>query len=470
METIAKGGYAEVFYDPTCNDVFRRMPRNNPHTGVMDISAMNDLVFTRSFEHTTLTPMVYSVEISKEYLSYRMPHYGTSLHQWTRTEPIDVRKRHAAGILMQIVQACLHFERNGFLHCDLKPSNIMIETKRQKSESDRSEDLSDDEDEDDDRTPMVHIIDFNCASVRMVDEETMEDTMSWGIGTWKYMPPEIILHERPCQKSISWTIGLLAAYIVDGFPFTGEYLQQKDNKLTEQEMWQLVMYDWHNKYPEHVPIRSGYGDAWERLVHGCTHWNNADRWSLMTIHKHVHQELMKSDAPSPWQSIEDVPMVERLIDASHLSESVRQHLVDRLYALCEETKNLNMFPTAVVLMDRACGVAEPEVMARPGLIAAAAFLFSGFMNSVDVLQSKKGMSKMSEYLGYIDQKQATSAMCYIAHCLRWALWEKPVHVILVDYGWRPRLDRQLFPRIRDVLLCQKGKYTQSRVAEEILGR
>jgi serine/threonine-protein kinase len=118
-----------------------------------------------------------------------------------RTEIFKLRSRpmEAPRILeiMQPVCSALNFaHRQGFVHCDLKPANILVE-----------------------KTGRVVVSDFGIA--RMTDAATA--TML-GIGTPAYMAPELVQGREPVPQTDIYALGVVLFEVLTGGerPFTGE--------------------------------------------------------------------------------------------------------------------------------------------------------------------------------------------------------------------------------------------------------
>ena len=517
MEFLSKGGYAEVFYDRSRRDIYRRMPRRNQEQKQLDVSSFTDLVFTRTFEHTGCTPVIYGEQISKDFVSYRMPHYGISLHKWVRQENMNTRKRYAPYILLQIVLACIHFEKNGFFHSDIKPLNIMIETvygNRNEDEgaagstkpeqdngssddsnshanshanSDDYDQYYDIEDMGGSRSPRdsiqqlkVRVIDFNCSSIKTIDHKNQAREWSYGIGTWHYMPPEIILQEMPYDNSASWTIGVLAAYIIDAYPFADIIKNRTEKALLEQETWKELLNECAAANHEHIFLSRNrfYSDPWHELIYHCTHWRSANRWSLHSIYKYLYENLMNHNshhasyivAPSLLADISPIEHMIEIANSAILPKEQRTSVINKMYTMCENMDKMTLFPTAVAIFDRALGEIGMDFVGKTWQLAAGSYLLSCFMNSVSILSSRTYMSRLLNTFSCINRTQALAALCYIGQLLSWKLWEKPSHIIVVEADASLRWDRSLFEHIRVVLVDAQGSYTQQRIAQEVLRR
>jgi serine/threonine protein kinase len=95
------------------------------------------------------------------------------------------------SLCLQFIEGVAFLHRHNVAHCDLKPDNVVVDTK---SESQLS--------------PQLFIIDFELA-LSVESEETM--TEGW-CGTPRWISPELGSRNGPIQRySPSWLIGGLAA-------------------------------------------------------------------------------------------------------------------------------------------------------------------------------------------------------------------------------------------------------------------
>lgn len=450
MEKIYKGGYAEVFYDHETEEIFRTLPKYHADSKELDISTIADLIFTRSLEYTGLTPVIHSETVDKDQVTFRMPYYGLPLHQWIRKTPLEERKRQAGYLLYQIVTGCLYFEKNGFMHTDLKPSNIMVS---------QEEDLR------------VRIIDFNCISVREIHPE--DPTLEWAsaVGTWNYCPPEIILYETPYHTTPSWSIGLLAAAILDKYAFADSITP--DIKM-DQEVWCDLMDHWYVTYPEHPPLlrKDNYGEPWHQLIYGSTKWCTNARWSLSKIQDYIYGYLLEeADRKRPWILLShDIHPISYIIQIPPTDANTRERAITTLYTLCEHMKNENLFPTAMAILDRCAPLLHEEMLLMIEKVIAGAYFLSCAMYNQPVFSSRSNMSKVMKHVGCIHPTIVIKYMYTLADLLSWRLWEKPAHIWITEMDRSHIHHENLYPYLRDAFLSQKGSYTQKEIAEMVIAR
>ena len=117
-------------------------------------------------------------------------------------------------VVMRAVCGALHFAHNsGFVHCDIKPANIMI-----------------------DQNGQVLLADFGIA--RMSDAATA--TMV-GAGTPAYMAPEQVRGEDPSPQTDIYALGIVLYEMLTGGerPFTGEHAQTTGG-TSEKVRWEQL--------------------------------------------------------------------------------------------------------------------------------------------------------------------------------------------------------------------------------------
>ena len=511
MDFISKGGYAEVFYDNENRDIYRRLPRINNTTKQLDISSFNDLIFTKSFEYTNYTPIIYKEKISKKHISFHMPYYGETLHHWVRNNSLETRNKYAAYILLQIVTGCIYLHKNAFFHSDIKPSNIMIETiyeecpekldtndttvnnEHKGTYVDLADDENDNDEEDDEddrehekkmknvqrqrqiKDIVVRIIDFNISSIKVLWSDDIKMGWSYTIGTWNYSSPEIILYETPHNNSISWNIGTIAAFIIDEYPFIDHISEDMDRVLVKQDVWIKTMNDLYLEFPDHPPLsrKELYGTKWAKLIDSCTEWNNLDRWSIREIHAYIYSDLLCEEyklfptivSPS---CINTISPIEYKIEIVKINLEKRKELINMLYYFCKKMENMNIFPTAVAIFDRCLLPMNEKFLENIDYIIAGSVILSCFINNYEILLSDRDMSCLFSSFDCSNHMDVMLYMYYIGELLNWKLWEKPAHIIIIEQEEYLRCNIELFEYIRDAFILQQGKYTQNDIAIQVI--
>ncbi len=133
---------------------------------------------------------------------------GPSLRQWRLDHPNPVESRTAASLVSAVAHAVHHAHERGILHCDLTPSNILLELDGPASDLNPLDDLSA-------AKPLV--TDFGLA--RIVDDDPAL-TMTFQVaGTPLYMSPEQARGERGLTPMTDiYALGVLLYDLLVGHP------------------------------------------------------------------------------------------------------------------------------------------------------------------------------------------------------------------------------------------------------------
>jgi len=106
--------------------------------------------------------------------------------------------RHAYQILMDILEGLDHLHRQGLLHRDLKPGNVLLETNGR-----------------------ARIVDFGLA--RLVREETLVTEAGQVKATLAYTAPEVLLRQTIDQRADLYALGIILFEMLTGeLPFPGK--------------------------------------------------------------------------------------------------------------------------------------------------------------------------------------------------------------------------------------------------------
>jgi serine/threonine protein kinase len=465
MKLISKGGYSEVFYDSINREVYRRTPKyfsfsnnNTLNDKTIDMTGVSDLIFTKSFEYTTFTPVTHSETIGNRYISSRMPYYGQSLHEWNHTHPYHVREQNAPRIMLEVIMACMYFDTNAFYHPDLKPSNILVYDENMNSNQEH-----------------IVIIDFNLSSVKIINE--INNSTAWinTVGTWNFCPPEIILEEQPKNNSISWTIGVISAMILDDYPFSDVVSLDMQHNLIPQQEWKQLFIDLYKKYPDHPPLLryEWYNEKWGKFIWNCTHWDNKKRWDLYEIYKYVYEELLdendKKYYKEPSIFYNSIDRIKHEVYINRTFQNARQRIIKLLYKICKKSKLMNVFPTAITIYDRYMSTIDEETTETyKRHIIGASFILSCSLFGLNTFEYEAIIKTLMENLELSDVNKIIENMHCICLGLDYNLWEKPVQIVVDDKKRKIIYNKKFWEHIRDAFIYHKDYYTQDLLAEYVL--
>ena len=138
---------------------------------------------------------------------------GMTLQEKIYEDGLNISTDFLQKLVIAVCGALNYAHRQGLVHCDIKPGNIMM-----------------------DRYGKVLLTDFGIA--RMTDAATA--TMV-GFGTPAYMAPELVRGQDPTPHSDIYSLGVVLYELVTGGerPFTGERAQASGT-LSEKVRWEQV--------------------------------------------------------------------------------------------------------------------------------------------------------------------------------------------------------------------------------------
>jgi serine/threonine protein kinase len=215
---IGRGGMAEVYKIWDKNRAFHLAMK------VLNADLAEDRIFLRRFEREAQTLEKLQHPTIVRY--YGLEQDGTMafvLMDYVEGESLRTeifRKAGAPFSLTRIIEviksvcSALHYAHTlGMVHCDIKPSNILVKHNGE-----------------------ILVADFGIS--RMTDSSTM--TMI-GAGTPDYMAPEQILGHMPAPQTDIYALGIVLYEILSGGerPFTGE-LAEVTGSTRERVLWEQL--------------------------------------------------------------------------------------------------------------------------------------------------------------------------------------------------------------------------------------
>lgn len=134
---------------------------------------------------------------------------GPSLRQWRREHPDPIPATTAAKLVREVALAVQHAHERGVLHCDLAPSNVLLQRMTSDVDESQSSDLSA-------FTPLV--ADFGLA--RLIDEDPGLTQTFQVAGTPLYMSPEQARGDRRnlTSRTDVYALGVLLYDLLAGRP------------------------------------------------------------------------------------------------------------------------------------------------------------------------------------------------------------------------------------------------------------
>jgi serine/threonine protein kinase len=136
---------------------------------------------------------------------------GGSLNKYKVKDPSQVDERKLSRVIYQVLSALQHCHRQGIVHRDIKPDNILFGIDGK-----------------------IKLVDFGLATY--FGEEDLRES----VGTPSFTAPEVLNNQYSYQCDI-WSVGVLLFLLVSGYlPFSGEnegaiFRKIKTGKLTFPE-------------------------------------------------------------------------------------------------------------------------------------------------------------------------------------------------------------------------------------------
>jgi serine/threonine protein kinase len=201
-DIIGEGGYGKVYSIPDSTDVLKKTrlweDDTEPEDGELFGVNLREAVILKSVTHPALVKLS-SIEYTHKHLHITMPHVGIPLSKWVDINNDSDRMKYFSRIFKELVEVVYYLWIIGIQQLDMVPDNIMIDPiKLEKGES------------------SVKIIDIGLCSFRIGFDKNEEGIWSDGFGTWVYCPPEIVLMDEVNDRTPSWSLGMIAAFIMTG--------------------------------------------------------------------------------------------------------------------------------------------------------------------------------------------------------------------------------------------------------------
>ena len=211
IERLGAGGFGVVFkaHDPVMKrDVAIKIPRLSllsDKSGPLQLQQeMNALA---KLNHPNIVTAYHAEEIDGYFCLISEYIDGRNLEEWLEDRSKPVPESMATALGIQISKALTHAHQQGIVHCDIKPSNILVD------ETDRA-------------IPHLKLTDFGLS--KLVRDKSTATSTGMPIGTLQYMSPEQLsgLEEISCTSDV-YSVGIIMYRIL-----THKYPFDSDNEIT----------------------------------------------------------------------------------------------------------------------------------------------------------------------------------------------------------------------------------------------
>lgn len=164
-----------------------------------------EIALAKQLDHAHIVPVLSHGECA-QHVYFAMEYFqGTSLRQWLKAHPRQLKIDECARLVMYLAEAITHANARGVIHRDIKPDNVMVDESRQV-----------------DGLPFMPLLaDFGIASV--LSEASISGSMGAIVGTPKFMAPEQVDHRSKELTSATdvYSLGALLYFLLTGEPPTG---------------------------------------------------------------------------------------------------------------------------------------------------------------------------------------------------------------------------------------------------------
>jgi len=177
-------------------------------------------------------------------------HYAT---QWAKSghpyrPPLALFLKWAGSVARAL--CFLHQRTPPVIHRDLKPMNLLL-----------------------DKNHVLKVADFGISKRMPLDTETVAPRMSGGVGTWRYMAPEVVRYEQYTDKVDIYSFALIMWFMSTGTqPFVEEF--GKDAGLVLKE---YLKGNEPRPRPSAATLLSGRAAELRQLMQDCWHAEPARR-------------------------------------------------------------------------------------------------------------------------------------------------------------------------------------------------
>lgn len=206
---------------------------------------------------------------------------GQTLAQWARDHP-KAKMEVVRGLVEQIAKGLHAFHRLEMLHQDLRPENIMIDSKG-----------------------TVKIIDFGSVSVAGLQETTIEEPATYLLGTALYSAPEYFLGRVGTVRSELFSLGVITYFLLSGsYPF-GTNVPKAKTLSAQRRLWYNSVLDDEREIPVWVDdaIRKAVNPLPERRYEEIFEFIHDLRKPNKTFLTKTRPPLLERNPVAVWQGI-----------------------------------------------------------------------------------------------------------------------------------------------------------------------
>jgi serine/threonine protein kinase len=377
-------------------------------TNYLDTCTLTDCAMSTFVAATNCLslPGLEKIEISPKTVTFHMPYYGKTLHSWIKGTSREDRLQVLPGLIHQLAQACEVLLKNDIQHTDIKSTNIVIS---------------------DDGQRLV-LIDFNIFSVKTLT--------GWieSVGTWCYVAPEILVEGVPCDTSMSWSIGVIIAECIAGYPLG--VIDKCVRDVNNRKDWVQLFVQLKKRFgglplvPKHLALMPAqYLD----LYNICTLWNTKKRITISGILKFIESNFNMPLALPPEPSIIKFKV-------TPFKNDMREVHIDLIYKYCTLRSHLwNLIYRSIWLYDR---LASDDICMIASCVCIA-YIFMGYTITKRFVNSLAHIFDIAE----LSIQQIEQNILIICSKLDWKIYDKGADILALEMGISPQYIASILPEV-----------------------
>ena len=329
---LTEGAFGAIFYNKETQQIKKIQnlwldDDNDNDEPRINSTAISELIYLHYVKNIVGCPRISNVKIDlkKEVIEIKMPYYGIPLTDWLLDQ--SVTEQDFLWMIVQLSKTLSEMMMADIQHTDLKPANVIITPEK---------------------TPVI--IDFNLCSVR--NNYNTRYGWSYAIGTWVYMPLEIVFHQQPSNSTMSWFIGLLIAiFYTKQHPI--EFFFKDASTIYKKREWIKVITALKKKAPLVFPIRLDMVRKIDSRVlniyYQCMRWEPNQRIKLNELYYSLlncYNTKFNLALPIPMPNINP-----DIIFTTKTPINKRNDDLKILYNLCKHNRYRSLLARAICLYD-----------------------------------------------------------------------------------------------------------------------
>ena len=217
---LGAGGYGLVFraHDPVMQrDVAIKLPRLSLLNEPSDARRLElEIATLAQLSHPHIVTAFHAEEIEGYFCLISEFVKEGNLEQWLARRSVPVTPKTAAAIAAQLCEALKHAHGMGVIHCDIKPSNILISSTT-------------------DGVPNIKLADFGLA--KLLKDSAAVTSTGMAVGTLQFMSPEqLTRREKFGFTSDIYSVGIVLYRLLAGqCPFDSENEIELISQIVERQ-------------------------------------------------------------------------------------------------------------------------------------------------------------------------------------------------------------------------------------------